>query len=217
MATKAKVRVAPRLQTDLLTEDFVEQLASGVVCDAMASGISLPSLVSPRGQSIRIDRCLWRAATISDVKARGLHVRDTRIESSDLAGIDLAGSLLERVEWISTRLTGSSYTEAQLKSVLFQECKLDFALLRMARLQNCVFEACNLTDADFYAADLSGTTFRGCDLSRADLSQAKLAGADIRDCRLDELRGTPANMEGLIISPDQAPLLISLFGVRVEW
>jgi uncharacterized protein YjbI with pentapeptide repeats len=87
----------------------------------------------------------------------------------------------------------------------------------MARLQQCVFERCNLTDADFYSADLSGTIFRNCDLSRADLSHAKLSGADIRNCRLDGLRGTPATMEGLIISPDQAPLLITLFGVRVEW
>jgi uncharacterized protein YjbI with pentapeptide repeats len=89
--------------------------------------------------------------------------------------------------------------------------------MRMAKLQNCIFEKCNLTDADFYDADLSGTVFRGCDLSRADISHARLAGADIRDCRLDGMRGTPSNMDGLLISPDQAALLITLFGVRVEW
>ena len=84
-------------------------------------------------------------------------------------------------------------------------------------LRQCVFENCNLTDADFYGADLSGAIFRDCDLSRADLSQAKLVNADIRGCRLDGLRGTPGAMAGLITSPDQAPLLITLFGVRVEW
>jgi uncharacterized protein YjbI with pentapeptide repeats len=58
--------------------------------------------------------------------------------------------------------------------------------------------------------------FRGCDLSRADISHAKLTGADLRDCRLDGMRGAPDAMDGLIISPDQAALLITLFGVRVE-
>ena len=87
----------------------------------------------------------------------------------------------------------------------------------MASLKQCVFERCNLADADFYGADLSGTIFRDCDLCRADVSQAKLAGADIRSCRLDSLRGTPITMDRLTISPDQAPLLITLFGVRVEW
>jgi uncharacterized protein YjbI with pentapeptide repeats len=86
----------------------------------------------------------------------------------------------------------------------------------MARLEHCVFERCNLTEADFYSADLTGVIFRKCDLSRADLSHAKLAGADIRDCRIDGMRGTPATMAGLLISADQAPLLITLFGVRVE-
>jgi uncharacterized protein YjbI with pentapeptide repeats len=121
------------------------------------------------------------------------------------------------VEIVSTRLTGATCNESQFKSVLFQECKLDLAMFRMARLQQCVFESCNLAEADFYGADLSGTVFRKCDLSRADISHAKLTGADMRDCRLDGMRGTPDSAAGLVISPDQAALLITLFGVRVEW
>jgi len=217
MVAKSKGRTAPRIDVSLLNETFAQQLASGPVCDAVASDTTLPSLQDARGQLVRIYQCLWRSVALSDPKARRLHMQDVRIESSDLANIDLTGSSLERVEIISTRLTGAIYTEAQLKSVLFQECKMDLALLRMARLQQCVFEGCNLTDADFYGADLSGAVFRGCDLSRADISYAKLAGADIRDCRLDGMRGMPASMDGLIINPDQAALLITLFGVRVVW
>ncbi|HZD76249.1 MAG TPA: pentapeptide repeat-containing protein, partial [Acidobacteriaceae bacterium] len=93
----------------------------------------------------------------------------------------------------------------------------DFALFRMAHLERCVFEKCNLIEADFYGADLTGAIFRGCDLSRADISHATLTGADLRDCRLDGMRGKPDAMDGLIISPDQAALLITLFGVRVQW
>jgi uncharacterized protein YjbI with pentapeptide repeats len=217
MATKSKGRIAPQMEMEALTETFAEQLVSGVVCDAIAFDVSLPSLTSPRGQEVRIDRCVWRAVTISDPKARRLQVQDSRIESSDLANVDLTEGRLERVEITSTRLTGGIFTEAQLRSVLFQECKLDFAVMRMAKMKSCVFERCNLTDVDFYGADLSGTVFRGCDLSRADISHAKLLGADIRDCRLDGIRGVPADTDGLIISPDQAALLITLFGIRVEW
>jgi uncharacterized protein YjbI with pentapeptide repeats len=217
MATKAKGRIAPEIEMELLTESFQEQLASGHACDAIASETTLPSLLSPRGQSLRMDRCIWRSVTVSDPKAQNLRVRDTLIQNCDLANIDLTGSLLERVDIIATRLTGAVCTEAQLKSVLFRECKLDFAVMRMVRLQHCIFEKCNLTDADFYDADLSGSVFRGCDLSRADISHAKLRGADIRDCRLDSIRGMPVDTDGLIISPDQAALLITLFGVRVQW
>jgi uncharacterized protein YjbI with pentapeptide repeats len=217
MAPRTKGRIAPRIDIDLLTENFEEQLASGHACDAIASNTILPPLESPHGQPVRIDRCLWRTVTLSNPAATRVSLQDTRIESSDLANIDLTRSSLDRVEINTTRLTGATFTEAHLKNVLVKDCKLDLALLRMARLQQCVFERCNLTDADFYSADLSGTIFRNCDLSRADLSHAKLSGADIRNCRLDGLRGTPATMEGLIISPDQAPLLITLFGVRVEW
>jgi uncharacterized protein YjbI with pentapeptide repeats len=215
MATRQKARTAPELDRDALTDTFREQLATGDVSDAIAANMALPPLLSPRGQSARVERCVWRNVTLSDTRAPGLRMRDALVESCDLANADLAGGLLDRVEFHSTRLTGATCTEAQFKSVLFRECKLDFLGLRMAKLSQCVFEKCNLTDADFYDADLSGNTFRGCDLSRADLSHAKLKDADIRDCRLDGIRGMPANTEGLIISPDQAPLLITLFGVRV--
>jgi uncharacterized protein YjbI with pentapeptide repeats len=217
MAAKIKGRVAPQIELDLLAETFVEQVESGQASDAKASGVALPSLVSPRGQAARIDRCWLRSVTLADTNARGMQMRDVRVEESDLASLVLRGGLVERVEIVSTRLTGATFIEAQLKSVLFRECKMDFALLRMARLQQCVFERCNLSDADFYGADLSGAVFRDCDLSRADLSDARLDRADLRGCRLDGLKGTPETMSGMIISPDQAALLITLFGVRVEW
>ena len=217
MTTKSRSRVAPRFELESLTDSFEEQLASGTVCDAIASNKSFASLLSPRGQPIHIERCVWRSVTVADAKAQRMQLRDSRIENSNLASLELTESLLERVEIASTRLTGATFTEAHLKSVLFQECKMDFAVMRMAKMQTCVFERCNLTDADFYGADLAGTVFRGCDLSRADISHTKLNGADIRDCRLDGIRGVPANTDGLTISPDQAALLVTLFGIRVQW
>ena len=217
MATKSKGRIAPDIEEEMLLDNFAEQLLTGVVRDATANAVALPSFAGAREQAARIHRCILRAVTVVDRRARRSALHDVRIESSDLANIDLTEGLLERVELLSTRLTGAICTEARLKSVLFRECKLDFAVLRMARLQQCVFERCNLTDADFYGADLSGTVFRDCDFGRADVSNAKLTGADIRGCRLDGLRGTPAAMEGLVISADQAALLITLFGVKVAW
>ena len=179
--------------------------------------MALPPLLSQRGQAASIEGCIWRSVTLSDPKAQRLRLRDTRIESSDLANIDMTAAALERVKFLATRLTGAICSEAQWKSVLFQECKLDFALFRMARFEQCVFEKCNLAEADFYGANLTGAIFRGCDLSRVDISHATLTNADLRDCRLDGMRGTPDAMDGLIISPDQAALLITLFGVRVQW
>jgi uncharacterized protein YjbI with pentapeptide repeats len=217
MAGKPKGRIAPRIDDALLTETFAEQLASGSVHDALAVEMALPPLLSQRGQPAFIEGCIWRSVTLSSPKAQRLRLRDARIEQSDLANIDLTGAALERVEILATRLTGATCSEAQSKSVLFQECKVDFALFRMARLEQCVFERCNLAEADFYGANLTGAIFRGCDLSRVDISHATLSGADLRDCRLDGVRGTPEAMDGLIISPDQAALLITLFGVRVQW
>jgi uncharacterized protein YjbI with pentapeptide repeats len=216
MPAKHKGRVAPRLDFDRLEDNFAAQLASGSAYDARLSAGQLPPLHSARDQRVSFIGCALENVSLSDTNARQILLSDVRIASSDFANIDCSASTFERVEIIGTRLTGAIWNEAQWKSVLFRECRMDLAMARMAVMQDCVFEDCNLTQADFYAADLTGAIFRRCDLSRVDIAQANLTGADIRDCRIDDVRGTPAAMNGLTISPDQAVLLITLFGVTVK-
>lgn len=215
MPAKPKGRVAPRIDLDRLEDNFLAQFAAGSVYDAQFSG-HLPPLHSARDQQVSIIGCAFKNISLADTNARRLLLSDVRIENSDLANIDSTGSTFERVEIIGSRLTGTICNESQWKSVLFRECRLDLAMMRMAAMQDCVFEDCNITQADFYAADLAGALFRRSDLSRADIAQANLTRADIRDCRIDGMRGTPATMEGLGISHDQAALLITLFGVIVR-
>ena len=111
---------------------------------------------------------------------------------------------MERVEIMSTRLTGATFTEAHLKNVLFKECKLDLAFLRITHLQQCVFEKCNLIDADFYERFLRHHLPR-LRPQPSRCSQVKLAGADIRSCRLDGLRGTPITMDRLAVHAQIRP------------
>lgn len=216
MAKKAKARLAPHIDLPSLTNDFADQIEGGVVCEVLVEGIVLPPFGNLRGQPLRIDESLFRSVSLSDTDARRLYFGDVRVERSDLSNINMADGRLERVEWVETRLTGANLQDARLRNVLFQNCKLDLAMLRMARFEQCVFEQCTLIEADFYQSDLSGTVFRGCDLRGADVSQAKLKGADLQNCNLDGLKGTPSDMTGLVIDADVAPLLISLFGVRVR-
>lgn len=216
MTAKPKGRIPPRIDLDSLQDNFAAQIASGTVYDAQLSAGKLPALQSAREQRVSIMGSVLQGVSLADTGARRLLLNDVRIEGSDLANIDLSYSTFERVEIIATRLTGAVCNEAQWKSVLFRDCRLELAMARMATLKDCVFEDCDLGQVDFYAADLTGAIFRRCDFSRAEVSHAKLAGADIRDCRIDGVRGTPASVQGLIISPEQASLLITLFGVSVK-
>ncbi len=215
MTARRKGRISPRIDPDALEADLITQLATGAAYDARYTG-ELPPLESAREQRVSILGSLLDGVTLASPRASRLLLSDVRIQNSDLANVEWPASTFERVEILSTRLTGAVCNEARWRSVLFRDCKLDLAVLRMAALDACVFEQCNLSQADFYEADLTGTVFRQCDLGGADLSGAKLTGADIRECRIDGMRGTPAAMDGMIISPEQACLLITLFGVVVK-
>ena len=153
MAKKPQTRHRPQLDVEELARTFAAQLESGVVCDAMLEGGALPSLDPGRGDPVKLYRCLIKGANAEagkeDRKARGLRAQDCVIEACDLANVDWTGSAWERVEFISTRLTGALWTEAKLKHVLFRQSKLDLALFRMASLAHCEWEGCNLIEADF--------------------------------------------------------------------
>ena len=217
MAPKAKTRLAPRLNEAALHDTFAAQLAHGAVTDARVAGVTLKSLCSDENEPARLNGCLLDDVKLLDPQAHGMRMQDVRWRNCDLAQWDLRGGVLERVEIVNARLTGVTMTEVRLRSVLFRDCKLNFALFRMAKLELCTFEDCNLTDADFYAADLTGTVFRKCNLSRVDFSGARMAGADLRGSELDAVRGKPATADGLKIDGLQAPLLIGMFGVEVVW
>ena len=98
MATKNKSRIAPDIDLSLLTENFADQLSSGHVTDAIASDTVIPPLYSPRGQSVRIDRCVWTSVTLADPKAHGLHLHDggrVAVESDYRRAEEIATSLIE--------------------------------------------------------------------------------------------------------------------------
>src|SRR4051794_4921859 len=65
MAAKPKGRIVPHIDLSLLNETFSQQLTSGAVFDATATDTILPPLLSPRGQPVMIDRCVWRSVTLS--------------------------------------------------------------------------------------------------------------------------------------------------------
>jgi uncharacterized protein YjbI with pentapeptide repeats len=89
-------------------------------------------------------------------------------------------------------LTGAELAESALTDVVFAECRLDLAGLRMAKLERVVFRDCRMAECDFYEASLSDVLFDQCELREATLSGVKLERVELRRCDLAGLRGVEA-------------------------
>jgi uncharacterized protein YjbI with pentapeptide repeats len=114
---------------------------------------------------------------------------DAVVEDADWANRRAPRLSALRVELRRVRLTGVELAEATLRDVVFDECRLDLAGLRLAKLERVVFRDCRLEEADLYGAQLKDVLFERCVLREATLSAATLERCELRGCDLTALRG----------------------------
>jgi uncharacterized protein YjbI with pentapeptide repeats len=119
-------------------------------------------------------------------------VVDAVVSDVDWANRQARGLAARRLELHRCRLTGVELAEAALTDVVFVECRLDLAGLRMAKLERVVFRDCRMTECDFYEASLTDVLFEHCELRQATLSGVKLKRVELRRCDLAGLRGVEA-------------------------
>ncbi len=117
---------------------------------------------------------------------------DVVVGDRDWANRQARGLVARRVELHRCRLTGAELAEAVLTDVVFVECRLDFAGLRMAKLDRVVFRDCRMTECDFYEASLTDVLFEHCELREATLTGVKLKRVELRRCDLTGLTGVEA-------------------------
>lgn len=167
-------------------------------------------------EDVLFEQTVCRRVHLDDVALKGSQCLDVRFDACSLLNADWEKMHCQRVEFLSSRLTGLRLVEARLDHTVFHRCQADFALFWSARLQNVRFEACQLHEASFEGVDLSGTIFRNCDLSRADMRGAVLQGVDLRGSTLSGMQIGVNELKGLIVEPQQAVELVALLGVVVE-
>jgi len=118
----------------------------------------------------------------------------------DLAGLDLRGITLRRVN-----LGGADLSAVDLRTVDLSEANLERTNLSEANLRGANLSGASMRDANLSGADLSGADLRGADLGEADLSgsnlkRAKLRGAILRKATLRGARLDPTSVIWIWVS-----------------
>ena len=89
---------------------------------------------------------------LDGAELRRADLRDVEIAGGSWANAEAVESVLRRVRFRNTRLTGAVFANATLDDVVFEDCRLDLASFRFAKLARVRFERCRLDEADLYEA-----------------------------------------------------------------
>ena len=172
---------------------------------------------SQEADDVYFEAVHFKRAILNGARLPALQVVDSRFEGCDLTGTECEKAHLNRVEFIGSRIAGAKLLNASIANVLFKDCSGEFAMFWESAFQAVRFENCSLSEASFLGADLSGVVFDRCDLRNANLQGTTLVGTDFRSSKIEGLRVGSKELQGAIISPDQAVHVVSLLGITVKW
>ncbi|MBD0671302.1 pentapeptide repeat-containing protein [Streptomyces sp. CBMA156] len=134
-----------------------------------------------------------------------------RITVSDLGSLRLSGSKASRTLFRDCRLMGAAITGAVLDNVLFENCRLDYAIFDQVRASGpLVFDRCVLTEATFTGCDLTGAVMRDCVLQATVLGAGTYKDLDLSDNDLSTVRGIAHLREAVISRTQQHQLTDAL-------
>lgn len=168
--TAASPRLGALTPLETLEGDADDVLLTGLATD-------LPDQVDLRGS--RIEK-----ARAPGVRLHRWHLKDVEVLGSDLAGLHLSGSGLERVTVESSRLTGAGLEGGTVKDVTFTDVQAHGLSIRFAALTRVTFTDCHLRELDLTGSMLDHVSFTGCDLTGAVLRELVVKQARFTDCRM---------------------------------
>ncbi|WP_328392936.1 pentapeptide repeat-containing protein [Nocardia sp. NBC_00416] len=161
-------------------------------------------------QSVRWDGGSLRGARFSEVWLHG--VRITGTEMSDAAWLD--------AEIVEGAWSGVEASRAELRRVVFHNCKLDSVNFRGAVLTKVRFVDCVLRHVDLGGAKLNEVDFPGSEISALVVRDARLTKVDFRGAEALRVADGVGALRGAIVTPDQlldlAPAFAASVGLLVE-
>lgn len=170
-------------------------------------------------------RCRFSDVDLSEATTQGVsfeeceffHVRFNASQHADSAFLrcTFRKSNLFDSHWQGCKLTGSSFTDCDLRPLTVTGGDWSFVGLADADLRSVVLRDVRMREADLTAANLTGATLSHVDLSGAQLAQAILAKADLRGSDLSALDPRACDIAGSVIDADQAVVIALALGFTV--
>ena len=171
---------------------------------------------------------------LSAISLLGCRLSEVFTNDTDLSAARLVDCRLERLSstylhsprstWRAVELTGSrigawEIYDADLESVLIEDCRLGFANLAGTTLRDVLIRSTRIDELDLSGIEAERVRFEDCRVGTLRLRGGSLSDVDLRGLEMRVVSGV-SSLAGATISGEQltelAPLLAQHLGLRVE-
>src|SRR5580658_226900 len=142
----------------------------------------------------------WRAQSPAVVPS----LRRADLAEASLAGVDFNGADLRVID-----LSGADLRGAKLRKVNLYRSSFWHANLTDADLSDADLSSSNLNGAILSGTDVTRANLRFCRMTAADASEATFSGSHVYGSSLWNLKGTPKEQFGVVITPpSESPITV---------
>lgn len=214
-APRPPVLAAPNLGR--LREGGADELTAGemvedlelVEADLSGEDLSAISLLS----------CRFSEVFANDTDLAAARLVDCRLERLSATYLHSPRSTWRTVELLDSRIGAWELYDADVESVLIEECRLGFTNLAGTAVRDLLIRGTRIDELDLSGIEAQRVRFEDCRVGTLRLHGGSLSDVDLRGLEMTVISGV-SSLTGATVSSGQltelAPLLAQHLGLRVE-
>ena len=193
---------------ELATGEMVEDLR---LAEADLSGADL--------SAVSLLNCRFSAIFADDTDLTAARLVDCRLERLNSTYLHSPRSTWRTVELTGSRIGAWEFYDADVESVLIEDCRLGFANLAGTAMRDVLIRGTRIDELDLSGIEAQRVCFEECRVGTLRLCGGSLSDVDLRGLEMrvvsgvDSLGGATVSGEQLI---DLAPLMAAHLGLRVQ-
>lgn len=203
----------PNLPTNLPESPFHASQSEPELNNVLIHDCTVSSEMIER---LTADQVIFKNVIFDEVIFPLAEFTDCYFDHCDLSNADLNGSLIHRVHFSDCKLLGADFSEATFGNVHFDACIMKWSAFGFSRLKHVSFDSCVLDGGDFYECLLQKTIFHHNDLNEANFGNTPLKGIDLRTNTFQRLQITLPELEGCMVTSEQAIGFARLLGLQIS-
>ena len=193
---------------ELTAGEMVEDLEL-VEADLSGANLSALSLLSCRFSEVFAD----------DTGLAAARLVDCRLERLSATYLHSPRSTWRTVELVDSRIGAWELYDADVESVLIEECRLGFTNLAGTAVRDLLIRGTRIDELDLSGIEAQRVRFEDCRVGTLRLHGGSLSDVDLRGLEMTVISGV-GSLTGATVSSGQltelAPLLAQHLGLRVE-
>ena len=209
------VLTAPDLSR--LRDGEADELAAGEMVEDLE--LAEADLSGTDLSAVSLLNCRFSAIFADDTDLTAARLVDCRLERLNSTYLHSPRSTWRTVELTGSRIGAWEFYDADVESVLIEDCRLGFANLAGTGLRDILIRGTRIDELDLSGIEAQRVRFEECRVGTLRLRGGSLSDVDLRGLEMRVVSGV-GSLAGATVSGEQlidlAPLMAAHLGLRVQ-